>query len=294
MTPATPLPSPPLDIPNELRCVVYVAARGVVGKTELGAFQRSLPEDEWLDASRLNALEWDPIKPVLAWAERVSCGTSRPVTLREILDSVWPNSSGKVLGRLPQLQCDLMSLIATDSPLLDQTVEVPHTEHAVRLSRARSHRMRLQYEAALRLCAHTCERERFGHQIDFDAAVVALRRVLTEMAPEVLYEAVEHRDVLRAVLARRAAMQLLGVEFGVVYGAQHVPQVHRVYIKTRLKLDALAKALDVPRRWLCPSVHRMESVETYALPAVEADLRAATRRCLPVPLLTPSRPRRRR
>ncbi|MCC6648932.1 MAG: hypothetical protein IT374_25625 [Polyangiaceae bacterium] len=262
----------PARIPNELRSVVFVAARGTVGKTELGEFQRSLPAGDWLYATELSTHGWARLKPVLAWTN-VILPSSRGVPLREILGAALRGQLRGFHGG-EGLLADVDRLLETEWPELDHVLQVPYTEVGVRLSRSRSHKMRETYEAALRLCAHTCERERLGHHIDFDAAVAALREALASQRPLALFEAVEHGGVLRALLAGLAATQLRGDEVDVVYGAQDEPQVHRVYIKSRLPLAELAAALRVPRRWLRRSDHGI-ATRTYAPAHVEQKLRRA-------------------
>jgi hypothetical protein len=168
-------PTPKRWPPNALRTVVYVAARGTAGRTALGAFQRSLPTDTWGEWPL--SPDWQPLKPFLSWSTAL-LGSTRSFLLRDLVGRLHAMSPAAVTrGEERAFLDDVQYLLKGEGPhpLLDQSLEIPRTEVAVKLGYRRSDETAALYDEALRVCADDEERERFGNEVDVDVAARALR-----------------------------------------------------------------------------------------------------------------------
>jgi len=225
--------------PNALRTILFVAAKGAVGRTALGAFQRTLPPGEWGDLELTHG--WSPLKPFLSWTT-APLGIAATRSVREVLALLVAAVNRDHSGELGRLAGDLRYLLCSKSAdsTLDAPLVVPRTELGVRLSRARRNATKRAYEAALRDCAAPPPME--GKGIDLVAAAQALRAALDGMTPPVLYEATDHGVVARALLAKQRSTRLLHARCHVVLALGVLHRVHRLYVFARLGRAELALA----------------------------------------------------
>jgi len=135
---------------NAIRTILFVAANSAVGRTALGAFQRSLPSGDWGDLELTHG--WLPLKPFLSWTT-APLGIAERRSVRDVLALLLSAVNRDQAGEVGRLAGDLRHLLSgkgADS-VLDAPLVVPRTELGVRLSRARRTARKRAYEAALRV-----------------------------------------------------------------------------------------------------------------------------------------------
>lgn len=232
---------------NLLRTVLYVAARGSVGRRDVEKFQKGLPEDDW---GEVVFDGFERFKDVLAWAI-VPTGEHQTLTIREVLQGL-ANAVDLKGRRHPQRgvlrDVEYLLTCKKDVPELQACMILETTEIGLRLGKRRTRMTRTAYEEAILLASSETEDARTRFWLDdpsLNVAVDELQRLLDEMSPPALYEAANLFEVARAMLALPLDERTKDYRCAVVLDARQ--KLHRLFLTSRLELDALAIAIGVPR-----------------------------------------------
>ncbi len=261
---------------NALRTVIYVAARGAVGRSELGEFQLSLPQGAWGPFPLEKG--WQPLKPVLSWCNTPQAGT-RTMRIGELLQRLVGLSDGRARGEDRRLLDDVSYLVEQEkrAAALDADLEIPKTELGVKLGHRHSYATRTAYEEALWLSGDASEQNELGNTIDFEAAAAALRHVSDIVRPAILYEAAgDPRAVARALLRKRSSVRLRQERCAVVFSPFESSKVHRLFILSRLTQKRLTDELGIRASLVVRSTHPTEAVEALPFPDIEPELQRAS------------------
>ena len=263
---------------NEVLAVVYVASRGAVPVDDLVKFRKAckLADDILRRRDPGDAMSnLAGVHGVLSFVTVAAEGTC-PMTLRALLRELAARAVGS--DRRGQVIVEgARAYIGADPTLaaLDETVELPRFDLALKLGLRRTRRTRQAYEAALRVCIGPRDEARANPRldVDVDAAVAALRVALLRIQPLRQLEVREEFPlVARALLAHRAEVCLRGDGMHVLWAPLRPGTVHRMFVASRLARDELAAKLGVPSETLAVSGSRIPMGQLTALPAAQGDL----------------------
>ena len=261
---------------NEVLAVVYVASRGAVPVDDLVKFRKAckLADDILRRRDPGDAMSnLAGVHGVLSFVTVAAEGTC-PMTLRALLRELAARAVGS--DRRGQVIVEgARAYIGADPTLaaLDETVELPRFDLALKLGLRRTRRTRQAYEAALRVCIDPRDEARANPRLDVDAAVAALRVALLRIQPLRQLEVREEFPlVARALLAHRAEVCLRGDRMHVLWAPLRPGTVHRMFVASRLARDELAAKLGVPSETLAVSGSRIPMGQLTALPAAQGDL----------------------
>jgi hypothetical protein len=229
---------------NQLRTVIFVAARGQVPCSELASFQRQLPYSDWPEGRfpdrRL------PMKEFLSW-ELIQIAPSRNITVYKLIDGIL-GMKGGVDDEAGIHADDVRTWMNSPDAqrLLGEVITMPHTALGVRLGHRPGSATVELYKRALALCSEPREKAVFGASICIEDAADVLRRTIYEITPRSIYHSTNGNAsvVARALLSHESEVIARGDEIDVVKSEGEESET--VVISTTLKKELFLAAIKLP------------------------------------------------
>ena len=201
---------------NELRTIIFVAAKGLAPRSELTAFQKRLPTSDWFEGQHEG--KWHPMKDHLSWGN-VEVDSSRRMTLHQLIDGILGMKGGVNSKEGINANVVYAWMKSPDARgILDTEITMPQSELGVKLGLKHAHATVDLYKQALTLCSEPEEKDLFGSLICIEDAADVLRRTIYEITPRCIYHSTKGNAavVARALLSHEREVIERGDEIRVM------------------------------------------------------------------------------
>lgn len=228
---------------NELRTIIFVAAKGLAPRSVLTSFQSQLPSSDWFEGQYKG--KWYPMKDHLSWGN-VEVDSSRRMTLGHLINGILGMKGGVNSKEGIYANMVYAWMKSPDARgILDTVITMPQSELGVKLGLKHAHATVDLYKHALTLCSEPGEKDLFGSLIRIEDAAAVLRRTIYEITPRNIYHSTNGNAaaVARALLSHEAQVIACGDEIEVVRKEEE--EFETVVISTILKKELFLDALEL-------------------------------------------------
>jgi hypothetical protein len=228
---------------NELRTVIFVAAKEIAPRSALTSFQSQLPSSDWFGGQYEG--KWHPMKDHLSWGN-IQIDAFRKITLGDMIKGIL-GMKGGVNSKEGIYADDVLSWMNSPDAqkLLREVITIPHSELGVKLGHKHDYATIKLYKSALELCSEPEETAVFGALINIMYAAEVLRRTISEITPRYTYHFTKGNAavIATALLTREPEVIQRGDEIKLVKHEED--DFAALLISSTLKKKQFLKAFDI-------------------------------------------------